>query len=295
MSKESALSMLSGSIAQPSPTPAPTDPVAPEPVSATEASPDVRMDHLFKKESQLVKEREALKAEQATHAKEKETLKSIQTKIQQFEDMRVSDPVAALQGLGFSETDIFNFLSKAEEAKADPVTQAQKAAAAEIQKFRDEQAKLQADTKALQTERVLTQFKSDITAQVKSDPDKYEWLNFHGPLAEELIYDTVAEVLNDSGEVISVQEAAERVEAYYEEQDKRAAALKKRAGASKVVSAPADPIVSVRTEAPNAYRAPSRTLSNKVAPSVASTVTKVETRDQKRERLMDQLKQGLKK
>lgn len=290
MSKESATAMLNASI--PAPTEGATlggnpglQPVPEAPKQ--EALESTRFAHLAKKEVELQKQRESFKKEQESLTQEREKMKAIHKKLQDFDEMKLKDPVAALKLAGFTETDLFNFIAAAED-NSTPEQKATKAAQAEINKFKEEQSKKEQEAQTKRNTEVLDSFRKDIQKQIASDKDKYEYCNYNGPLAEELIYETVAAVLEESKEVISVQEAAEMVESYYEEQDKAMSNLKKRKPKEpETVIQPQDE--PLRAQVSPRPSTPSKTLSSKTTASVASTVTRKETHAEKRQRLIETL------
>lgn len=291
MSKESALNVATGTpapvpaVTPPTPTvePAGTNPITAEPKSIDSE----RFARLAKKEQQLVKEREAFKKEQESHKSERQKMLDIKKKIDDFEVMKQKDPVAALKQLGFTEADIVKFVEGNQPRELTVEEKAQKIAQEEVKKFKDEQsAKAQKDQEVRDTA-LIKQFKSNINKTIVTDKDKYEYCNYYGPQAEELIYSTVEQVLKDTGEVISTTEAAGLVEDFYENQDKAMNSLKKRT-----------PKQDAKVETPAPIPAKSRTLTNKVAPTTASTTTttKKESHSEKKERLVKEiLANGLKR
>ena len=291
MSKESATAMLAAIPAPVTSTPAGEPGLIPAPVVKQETD-STRFAHLAKKEAALVKDREAFKAEQTAHMSEKEKMKAIHQKLQDFDAMKAKDPVAALKLAGFSETDLVNFLAAGEDTST-PEERATKAAQKEIQKFRDEESKKTSDAQNKRNTDTLTQFRSDINKTISSNPDKFELCNHNGPIAEDLIYETVAAILEDGGGIISTSEAAEMVEQYYEDQYKTMSGLKKFKPAP-VVEAPTKPemtrtvVESLKPEV-NPRIANSMTLSQKTNATGASTITRKETSSEKRERLMAKL------
>jgi len=275
MSRETAMAALQATIpsgqgnnqlnapvvSSPTPTPAvskPTDGSAPSAaVSGTELD-STRFNHLAKKEAEILKQRESFKKEQTEFMTERQKYQEERKRIDEYNTLKAKDPVAALKHLGFSEADLMNFMA-ANEDNYTPEERARKAAADEIQKFRDAQAKEKNDAQTTTNTQTISQFKNEIKATIANAADKFEYCNYNGPLAEDLIYETVYAVAKDSNwtETISATEAAEMVEQYYEDQDKAMSTLKKRQ--LKTETAPMEvlkPQVSPRpTQA--------RTLSNK--------------------------------
>ena len=297
MSKEAAMSALQATIPTQTSTPGGSPGLQPDPAAAggtpTKAEMDsTRFAHIAKKEAELVKQRDTFKKEHETFLQEKEKMREIQKQLNDFNETKAKDPVAAMKLLGFSETDLFNFLA-AQEDNIPPEERAAKAAQSEIQKFRDEQAAKEQEAINKRNDSVVSQFKQDISKTVLSDKDKYEYCNYNGPLAEELIYETVAQVYeldlktNPDALPITAQEAADMVESYYEEEDKAMSILKKRQ--PKPSEEVKEPVKADPTPAANAYKQPPKTLSSKTAATVASTITRKETHAEKRARLANKL------
>ena len=297
MSKESAMQMLTSTSpapAAPAPAGSPGLQSAPAPAAegaAPAANPQpalesTRFAQLAKKEAELQKQREAFKAEQTQFMTERQKIVEIQKQLNGFNELKMKDPVAALKQMGFSETDLFNFIA-AQEDKSTPEEKAAKAAQNEIQKFKDEQAKAAQEAQEAKNKQVLGQFRKNIAETITNDPEKYEYCNHYGPIAEELIYETVTAVLESDKELISVAEAAAMVEQYYEEEDKAMSSLKKRQPKAPATEAAPAPEAALK---PQVSPRPSagRTLSSKATASVASTVTapRNETPDQKKARLI---------
>lgn len=249
---------------------------------------------LAKKEAKIVREQQAFKAEQAKLADEKTRLTEFYNKIQRYEELKKADPIAAIKELGFSETDLFNYLSGQE--KKEPTTEelASKAAQDAIDKFKVEQSKIQNEAQKARDDGIIKRFHGQIGESIEKNKDKYEYCAFNGPLAQELAFDLVNQVLKDSkgSELLSIDEALDMVENYYEEQDKSMSTLKKRQ--PKVEAAPikSKEPERTRTITPPIGAPATKTLSNKVSPTVASTVKLVETHEQKKTRLIEALKRG---
>lgn len=304
MSKESALAMAVTQVSpQPVAQPAPTIEAPPPAVEKTvvdgeagvveapkvEEPPkeldSTKLTHLIKKETELVKQREAFKKEQEAFTAEKEKLKEIQAKLTQFEELRKKDPLQALKLLEFSEADLINFMA-GEDSQLTPEEKALKATRAEIDKFKKEQEERELQSQKQKNEQIITQFKSDITKHVTSDKDTYEFINHHGETAQELIYDTINQVYGDTGELITIKEAADMVESFYEESFKSLASLKKVK--PKTDTPPEEGAEVKKDEKKETINpTPSKTLTNKTtATSASTTVIKRETPSEKKERLI---------
>jgi hypothetical protein len=301
MSNESALAMMTG---QPAPTaPSPATPVADTTGGALQSTP---FNQLAKKEAELVRQKEQFKRERQTIEAEKVKLAEIQKQYNEYEEKKKSDPVAALKMLGFSETDIFNYMAANE--KKEPTTEekaaqaAAEAADARIKAYEEAQQKKIIEQETQRDNSLIAGFKSDISNAIKANVDKFEYCNYYGKEAEALAYEITLETLKTTQgkDVLTPSEALELAEEYFENRDKEMMTLKKRQPAVPVEK-PAEPAERTRTvtpgfpneKQPNPVVNKTRTLTSAATSSVASArLTKNETREQKRERLMDRLRNG---
>lgn len=305
MSKEAAMALATGNT--------PTTPVAteggtrqaPPPTPALASTP---FNALARKEAEFVKRQEAFKAEKAAVLAEKLQYETYNQKFKEFEETRAKDPIAAFKMAGFSETEIFNYLA-AQEKKELTVEEraaqaASEAADAKIKAYEDGLAKKAQEAQATQDKELIDGYKSELGKTVQANPDKFKYCEFHGPAAEDLMYETAIQVLKDSNgaDILTPQEAAQMVEEYYEGQDKEMERLRrpptpsapettvKESERSRVVHPSVDPALT-----PKPMITKTRTLTNAATSTVASARhNRNETREQKRERLMEALRNGVK-
>lgn len=308
MSKDAALALVTGQNATEG-----TPGLVPQPEKEETTPPKLdseRFAALAKRETDFVKKQQLLKQEREAFEKERDALKPIAEQYREYQALKGKDPVAALKLMGFSETDIINFL--AAEAKEEPSAEERAAQAAakvteeKIKEFEAAQAKKEAAAIQERDAKTIQAFRADIAQAIESDKDKYEYCAHYGQAAEELAYAFTCEVVRQSKglEVITAQEAIQMVEEYYEEQDQAMNALKKR----KPKEAPADaaaegaqPPERTRTVTPGnpsaqQPKAPlSKVRESNGAVSAASARARMsETREQKRERLKSWLATGVK-
>lgn len=282
MSREAALASIPQQVV--------TDPqVVAEAVVPPAVNPDAaRFEQLAKKEAAIVKEREAIKREREEFEAKVQAKKDRLEMLEAFESKRGSNPVDAIKSLGFTDTEVYNFLASKDAEKNDPVNQAKLAAQAEIAVFKEQQTAEQKRAQAEQNKTIINQFKQNISKEVKSDPEKYEYINHEGASAEALIYSTVEKVLELEGEMISIKEAMDLVENYYEEKDKAMSAIKKRTPKEAVADAKEKIADLKETQS----KQQTKTLSNKIASQVSTTSKKQESASEKRTRLMNILRNG---
>ena len=287
MSAESALTLATGNPVQ--------APVVAQEVVATEVKTEApkelestRFSHLAKKEAELQKQRDEFKKEREAILEEKEKIRPLAEKLKRFEQLKKENPIEAIKMLEFSDEDFVNFMASREDTSS-PEEKARKAAMSEIEKFQNEMKKKELDATKAQNEKIINEFKQNISRVIESDKDKYELSNMVGPQSQELAFDFVAECVNLGMEAPYADEAAEYVEKYYEDYFKELMKAKKlmpqeavqqAKEAAKQVDAPLKPEVSPK---------PAPTLNSKASASVASTVTRKETPSEKRERLIRQL------
>lgn len=224
MSKEAALNMLSGNTtpttaAAPEPVATPTPTETPKPTLDSE-----RFARLAAKEAQLQKDREAYKAQV-------EALKPVKEQIDQFNELKKTDKIAALKLMGFTEEDIVNFIADQPEKKEPtPAELAAKAAQEELEKYKKEQLELKTKEQQERDERNIKAFKDGIGEAIAKDAEKYEYLNHYGAIAQDVVYETVLQFIKEDPNMTpldALKEAMASVEEYYEEEMDKVIKLKK--------------------------------------------------------------------
>lgn len=303
MSKEAALA-AAGVPAPSSPGLAPAN-LPPQESRAPAELDSSRFAKLAQKETEIVRARLELKKEQEAVLAEKERFKPIWERHKAFEETKSKDPIAALKMLGFSETDVINFMAaeaKPEQTSEEKAIAAAQAAADErIKVFEESQSKKIREEQQERDNKAIQGYKSTLSDTVEKDKDKYEYCAHYGSVATDLAYELAEQIAvkSEGKEVISAQEAIQMVEDYYEEQDKLMSSLKKRQPKTETPPAkPAEPDKKVTPGFPNAEQpkptlSRTRTLTNSATASVASTRQKLnESKEQKRERLMNILRNG---
>lgn len=303
MSKEAALALMTGS------TPATVNPSlvvgelppqekAPIAEAATSDAPPVkelesdRIALVAKKEAKVVARELELKKRAAEYEEKEVKLKEYMQKIEAFEAKRKENPVEALKDIGFTDTEIFNYLAAQEKKEPTPDEIAKKAAADEINKFKEEQKEIAAKADKERQQALVTEYTTKIGSAIKANPDKYEYANYYGKVAEELALEFATECAKQGQELPTPDEVAQAVEEYYEEQDKAMSALKKRQPKVEPKPVVEGKVGPERTRTVTPPQQQSKTLTNKVAATAASTVTRRETHEQKKARLIEAVKNG---
>lgn len=334
MSKESAMALAKGGPlptttipVTPAATATPEVPNAPSTAAApTQTSADPRMQTLLKKEVDLVKQREMFNRQKQDLEQKAKSADEILGRAKQFEELKKTDPVAALKLIGYSETEIFNIMAAANEpAKTKTPEEIASETTQKLLKERDDaEAKRNAEATASANDQAVT---SSIRS-VLSNPEnveKFELCALSGGPAEEQIRETLfafAEadskeakargeqyVLTEEAAQKLLVEATEAVEGTYRANVKELSgtkaftALMKELGWTKAeiaavaaAAVPAAPVVTttvVETPAQVAAAARTKTLTNRVSPtSAALNSAPRETQAQKRARLESVLRTG---
>lgn len=260
-----------------------------------------RLAQFTKREAALLKEREAMKAEREAFKAEQaeiEKYKQVYSRVREIEAMQSTDPVQAMKLAGFTDTMIMNHFASIQEQAEDnstPEEKAIKAARKEIDAYKSEQQKALEEQKrqqelalTKQQEEAISNYKDSITTHIKTKSDTYEFCNFYGPQAQDLIFSTIEAVAieNPGQPLMDLDEAAQLVEEYFEEQHEQMNKLKK-AQAKLASKAPSKPVVSeqpapqpkAKVEAPQrveaknyeSNRAQVKTINNRMTSSVAAT------------------------
>lgn len=294
MSKETAMALVGQAI--PKVDDVKTAPLASaaEPALTADAS---RLAIFAKKEAAILKDKEDIRRDREALAKEKEEAELYRKRGKEFDETFAKDKKAALRMLGLSDTDVINILADQEEPKEESVEEkARKIAAEETQKIRDELKKEREDADTKQNEALVTQLKTDLSSTIKANPDKYEYCAFEGAEAELQAYEIIVETLKESKgeELLTVEQALDIAEEYYESRDKAMAQLKKRQ--PKVEETEVSPAKTATTASERrapvsntpAPKAPA--VTNKLtATSTGAAIQRRETSSEKRERLIKQL------
>ena len=309
MSKESAMTLATSAVTEAVPTEV-TTPPSTTPVDEPAKLDSDRFAAVARQEARIVKERLELKKQLAEAQELKSKLQDPYDKIQRFEQLRAKDPIAAMKEIGFTETDIFNFMANKEEPKEPSAAEiAAKVATDELNKYKLEQKKLAEEAQFAQDKAAIDRYKKGVAEQIEREKDKYEYTAFYGAEAQDLIFDTIKELVT-KGVKWDLKSVLDDVEWYYEEEDKAKNVLKKRQSNGQPTAQPSgqEPLKAevkpglnapVRTRSVTSAQdivtpAP-KTLTNKIAPTATATMaTRNETREQKRARLIEALRTGAK-
>lgn len=294
MSKESALAQATGT---PAPaldaSTAPKDQVLDASTTPNTTSSDPNVQALLKKEVRLVKEQEAFKLKQREWEEKVKRADALLERDRQFDETKKKDSFAALKMLGFTDTEIVNGLAAATPSEKTAEETAEEIARRVLKENNDALDVKAKEAEAKKNVEVIDRFQKSIGSMIDANPDKYEFCKFNGSAAQELIYETVAETLKDSGKLLTVSEATDLVEKYYEDRSAEMTKLKKLTPKEAVTEVKAEPKreTVVHPKIDDNKPRPTKTLTNRVAPTV-TTGQRSESPSEKRERLAQVLRSG---
>ena len=258
--------------------------------------PEVRDERVSSKLQVLVqREKQALEVERRAKLREADLeakLKAFEErerKVSDFESLKTKDPMKALELLGLSYQDLTQTalndgsvppeiqVRKVEE-KLDSYLKAQEAA----ERQRAEDAQKQAKQ---QEEKIISDFRAEINSFIDSDPKSYELIKFEG--LTDLVYDIVDEhysrTINPEtgiGEILSIKDAADKLETQLEKKYNEAKKLSKlNTQPQQLASQLANHVVKPQTftERPRA----ARTLTNQNSATPSKPITRTLTDDER--------------
>lgn len=234
---------------------------------------------LAKKEKALIRQQQEQKARESERETEynKRDLefKAREEKIKSATELWDTDPLAALEKMGYSYQKLTDMILSGEKTAKrepeDPIQFAKKIEEKLRKEFADKDAareeatrKSQEDSKkqqAADVDRALSLFREEIGEHLTSNADDYELTTLYGQ--QDLIVETVQEFFDKHKRVLSVKEAADMVERYLYDEAQKALKTKKltkqqtpkeeKAAEKKAESAPQ-----------------SKTLNNNMTPTAAS-------------------------
>lgn len=250
-------------------------PEEPAVVDAPKESAAQRFAFLAKKESALQKQRAEIKAAREAMTAQQAEIEKIRQEIEAAKSKKSSyrtNPLSLLEENGLTYKELTDYILNNNTVSTESQIKAIQDRLDETEKRR-EQEKLEAQKRAEDQARereaqVIQEFRSEISSFIKAKAETFELTALYD--GSDLVYDTVEEYFNKTGKVLSIPEAVELVEKYFESQVEKAAKTKKL---SSKLAAPSKPQDDTRQPAPT------RTLSNtKYTSSTPSLVSpKVES------------------
>lgn len=217
---------------------------APEEVEAPAAVADERvspkLQALFKRERAAVEREKAAKAKEFEVEGKYKTLAERQARLDEFESLKTTNPLKALELLGLSYDDLTKIALA--DGNVPPELEVRKVRA-ELNEFKDEFKNTQVEALQRQAEEAkqlaekreqdaLTNFRTDIDKYVSDNSDRYELMIFEGK--QDLVFETISEHYERTkdpetgvGKIMTTSEAADKVEAWLEKREVERRGLKK--------------------------------------------------------------------
>lgn len=262
---------LDNQVEAPQPT-AEAQPNAPEP----KESAAQRFAFLAKKESALQKQRTEIKAAREAMEAQRAEIEKMRQEIQAAQAKRGSyrtNPLSLLEENGLTYKELTDYILNNNTVSTEAQIKAIHEKLEESERRREQEkleAQKRAEEEAKQREaQVIQEFRAEIASFIKDKSETYELAALYD--GSDLVYDTVEEYFEKTGKVLSIPEAVDLVEKYFESQVEKAVKSKKLS--SKLQPASEKPQDDIRQPAPT------RTLSNtKYTSSTPSLVSpKVES------------------
>lgn len=245
-----------------------------------------------KKEAQLQREREALKAERESWLKEKQQADQYLQKGREFDEIAKTDKIKALRMIGWSDEDIVNIIAETSNKQVDPIEEARKIATEETRKLREELEQEKIKAEQSRNQQLITRLKSDIANTIAQKAEQFEICSFRGVEAQEQAYEIILENLKQNNELLSVQEALEMTEEFYENEARALQQLKKFQ-AKQAEAQAAEPVANQTTRQATPQPQPKpKTLTNSATATTAAIINRRETPSEKKERLIKALMNG---
>ena len=204
--------------AEPAPDPKPKEPTAAERFAA-----------MARKEKQIVERDRSLKDREAKLAEREAAIKAAEDRRQGYSQ----DPLKALSDLGLTYEDLTKLvLNKTDPSAqqalamrqlAEQVEQAKREAAAAKEAI----ARAQAEREAAEKEHTTAAFKGEVGSFLKANAEKYELIEATD--SQELVFATVQAEFERTGEMLTLEQAADKVETFLEQRLERVAKAKKLA------------------------------------------------------------------
>lgn len=199
-------------------------------IESTEASaeqqPEVDQEDVFasrfaaltKKEKKLVQERAKIK--------------EYESKLKEYESIKEGGVAKALESFGFTIDDVINYAlgSDSESVKepVDPNQQLREEFEAYKKSIEDKEAekiKARQEAEEKQIQQAITTHKDSIAEYVSQNADTYELISSQGQ--EDLIWEVTEAHFNETGEILSIENAANMVENHLEKEVEKLLKLKK--------------------------------------------------------------------
>lgn len=252
----------------------------------------------------IQREKTALERERAAKAKESEleaklaSFSERESRLSKFENLKQTNPLGALEMLGLSYQELTQIALA--DGNVTPDIELKRVDAKYENRFKalEEKERLQAEEakkrEAEQNERTITKFKSEIASYLKENASRYELIEFEQ--IHDLVYETIDENYNRTleaatkaaieagedtseirGEVMSIAQAADKIEKHLEEKYDKARNLNK----VKTLLAPRQEKPPVKPPT-NPTRHTPQTLTNNLSATQSAVARKTPVTDDER-------------
>lgn len=233
-------------------------PEQPQTAEQPKESAAQRFAFLAKKESALQKQRAEIKAAKEAMEAQRAEIEKIRQEIEATKAKKGSyrtNPLSLLEENGLTYKELTDYILNNNTVSTESQIKAIQERLDETEKRR-EQERLEAQKKAEEQARereaqVIQEFRSEISNFIKAKAETFELTALYD--GADLVYDTVEEYFEKTGKVLSIPEAVDLVEKYFESQVEKAVKSKKL---SSKLSAPSKQQDDIKQPAPT------RTLSN---------------------------------
>lgn len=249
----------------------PAEPAPAEPEKPTKIDP--RFSALARKEAQLFREREAMKAQKAA-------LEEAHRQVVAFEEARQTaktNPLAALDALGLSYEEITQHLlngnTPTPAAEVAAVRQELEQLRAEQREAQERAEKAAQDRLAQEQAQIIESFRASAIEHVATNADRYELTTVNN--AAHLVPQVIEEHFAKTKQLLTVAQGAELVEKHFERLADQVA--KTRKFQARNASTNTAPTTAPAAPAATAPAPAARTLSNAMTASATATAPKFRT------------------
>lgn len=229
--------------------------------ASKEAPKDERVSS--KLEVLIRREKAALEREKLAKAKEAE-LEAKLARINEFESLKTNSK-KALDVLGLTYEELTQSLLQDGELPPEVKIKKVEDKVDQFLKAREEEERQRAEADRKKAEeqnaKVISDYKEEIKTYLKDNSSRYEFINFEGQ--QDLVFEVIDEHFNRTEKVLSINEAADKVEAYLEEKYNKAKALSKIKALWGAV--PPDALKKAVEQTKQSNLTPPKTLTNKLS------------------------------
>ena len=163
---------------------------------------------------------------------ERAKMKELENRVKEYEGIKEQGVAKALEAFGFSIDDVINY-ALGEDAEAfkepvDPNEQLRKEFEEykqSIEQKEQDAIKARQEAEQKQIDQAITNHKDAIAETISKNSEKYELIASQGQ--QELVWEVTEAHFNETGEILSIEDAADKVESYLEAEVQKLLKLKK--------------------------------------------------------------------